>query len=123
MLMLDKCGEGCYSKYHQVAYGNSPYGLRPWKGIDMSKFSISLRDAFEEAFQKEESREDFLREVFAALEGNRKVTLKGRPKEVEIKIELPEGGSSVWQLLEYDANEPGCFPVGPFIYFSKAGEW
>lgn len=89
----------------------------------MSKFSTSLRDAFEEAFRKEESREDFLREVFVALEDNRKVTLKGRPKEVEIKIELPEGGSSVWQLLEYGADEPGCFPVDPFIYFSKAGEW
>ena len=24
---------GCYSKYHQVAYGNGPYGLRPWKGV------------------------------------------------------------------------------------------
>ncbi len=25
--------EGCYGEYHQVAYGNSPYGLRPWKGV------------------------------------------------------------------------------------------
>ena len=31
--MLDKCGGRCYSEYHQVAYGNSPYGLRPWKGM------------------------------------------------------------------------------------------
>ena len=23
----------CYSEYRQVAYGNSPYGLRPWKGM------------------------------------------------------------------------------------------
>ena len=89
----------------------------------MSKFSTSLKDAFEEAFQNEASGEDFIKEALSALEGNRKVTLKGRPKEVEIKIELPEGGSSVWQLLEYSADEPGCFPVGPFIYFSKAGEW
>ena len=22
-----------YSKYYQVAYGKSPYGLRPWKGM------------------------------------------------------------------------------------------
>ena len=72
--------------------GTAHMACDPGKGIDMSKFSTSLRDAFEEAFQKEESREDFLREVFAALEDNRKVTLKGRPKEVEIKIELPEGG-------------------------------
>ena len=25
--------EECYGEYHQVAYGNSPYGLRPWKGM------------------------------------------------------------------------------------------
>ncbi len=24
---------GCYSECHQVAYGNGPYGLRPWKGV------------------------------------------------------------------------------------------
>ncbi|RYC75546.1 hypothetical protein G51EAM_00655 [Candidatus Nanoperiomorbus periodonticus] len=24
--------EECYGEYHQVAYGNGPYGLRPWKG-------------------------------------------------------------------------------------------
>lgn len=25
--------EECYGKYHQVAYGECPYGLRPWKGM------------------------------------------------------------------------------------------
>ena len=25
--------EECYGEYHQVAYGNGPYGLRPWKGV------------------------------------------------------------------------------------------
>ncbi len=25
--------EECYGEYHQVAYGECPYGLRPWKGM------------------------------------------------------------------------------------------
>ncbi len=33
---LDKCGERCYSEYHQVAYGNSPYGLRVKGVVDMT---------------------------------------------------------------------------------------
>ena len=31
--MLDKYGRGVTVNTIQVAYGNGPYGLRPWKGV------------------------------------------------------------------------------------------
>ena len=55
------------------------------KGIDMSKFyEFSMEDAFYSAINLDDgSGKDFLREVFAALEDDRKVVLKGRPENVK----------------------------------------
>ena len=70
----------------------------------MSKFyEFSMEGAFWSALNLDDgSGKDFLQEVFAALEDDRKVVLKGRPENikkgrpasVQIKIELPKGGSS-----------------------------
>ena len=102
------------------------------KGINMGKFSeFSMEGAFYSAINLDDgSGEDFLREVFAALEDDRKVVLKGRsentkkgrPASVLIKIELPKGGSSKWELLECSLRCP-CDPYADtFCFFSKEGD-
>jgi len=75
-LCLTNAG-GCYSEYHQVAYGNSPYGLRPERGLAMKAKTIEIilkGDAFEDAA--------------AAIDEGRKVCLEG----VEPLLVEQEGG-------------------------------
>ena len=81
MLMIDKCGGGCYSEYHQVAYGNSPYGLRPERGLAMEAKTIEIilkGDAFEDAAM--------------AIDEGRKVCLEG----AEHLLVEQEGGEFKW---------------------------
>ncbi len=98
----------------------------------MSKFSeFSMEGAFWSALNLDDgSGKEFLREVFAALEDDRKVVLKGRPEKAKkgrpasvlIKIELPKGGSSKWELLECNLRCP-CDPYADtFCFFSKEGD-
>ncbi len=98
----------------------------------MSKFSeFSMEGAFYSALHLDDgSGKDFLQEVFAALEDDRKVVLKGRsenvkkgrPASVLVKIELPKGGSSKWELLECSLRCP-CDPYADtFCFFSKEGD-
>ena len=98
----------------------------------MGKFSeFSMEGAFYSALHLEDgSGKDFLQEVFAALEDDRKVVLKGRPEKVKkgrpasvlVKIELPKGGSSKWELLECNLRCP-CDPYADtFCFFLKEGD-
>ena len=78
---LDKYGVGCYSEYHQVAYGNSPYGLRPERGLAMEAKTIEIilkGDAFEDAAM--------------AIDEGRKVCLEG----AEHLLVEQEGGEFKW---------------------------
>ena len=108
---LDKCGERCYSEYHQVAYGNSPYGLRPWKGISMSKFELPTESALEGALHNALRSGDFLQEVAAAIDDDRKVVINGK----NINIESPEGGPSTWELAEFFTAPPSN-PAADVLY-------
>ena len=50
--------EGCYGEYHQVAYGECPYGLRPWKGMVImtkrAESATSLKNRKEGGLTQEE---------------------------------------------------------------------
>ena len=50
--------EECYGEYHQVAYGECPYGLRPWKGMVImtkrAESATSLKNRKEGGLTQEE---------------------------------------------------------------------
>ena len=94
MLMIDKCGGGCYSEYHQVAYGNSPYGLRV-KGVVVMTTSVAEMPSLLDMEALERSPE-LISELREALRYGRPVTVS----HTEIVIEPLEGldnkGCPIW---------------------------
>ena len=56
--------EECYGEYHQVAYGECPYGLRPWKGmVIMTKRTESATSS------KHRKEGELMREELETLSG------------------------------------------------------
>ena len=64
----------------------------------MSKFELPVEDALECALDSAIRQGDFLQEVAQALENGFSVIFRGR--SMSVQIELPEGGSSVWEQTE-----------------------
>ena len=70
----------------------------------MSKFELPVEDALECALDSAIRRGDFLKEIAQALENGLSVIFRGR--SMSVQIELPEGGSSVWELTELFTAPP-----------------
>lgn len=91
---LDKCGQVCCSEYHQVAYGNSPYGLRV-KGVVVMTTSVAEMPSLLDMEALERSPE-LISELREALRYGRPVTVS----HTEIVIEPLEGldnkGCPIW---------------------------
>ena len=89
---------GCYSEYHQAAYGNSPYGLRPWKGIDIMTIECSAIQCFQTLDLSPALRAEILEcgEKIAPLLYPKRIVaqpLKGFDGEG-----LPVAGGQVWNV-------------------------
>lgn len=70
----------------------------------MSKFELPVEDALECALDSAIRQGDFLQEVASALENDLSVIFRGH--SMSVQIELPEGGSSVWELAELFTAPP-----------------
>ena len=75
----------------------------------MSKFELSTESALRCALHNAD--DDFLREVVAAIDDDRKVVINGK----SISIELPEGGLSTWELAEFFTAPPSN-PAANVLY-------
>ena len=86
--------EECYGEYHQVAYGNSPYGLRV-KGVVVMTTSVAEMPSLLDMEALERSPE-LISELREALRYGRPVTVS----HTEIVIEPLEGldnkGCPIW---------------------------
>ncbi len=129
MLMIDKYGVGCYSEYHQVAYGECPYGLRPWKGmVIMTKTTVDSQSLLDE--EALERSPELIKELREALRYGRPVTVSHTKIVVEPLEGLDKQGYPVWGNPEAwrlvqdilgeidDAEEGKMVQVGP-SYYSK----
>ena len=76
----------------------------------MSKFELPTESALEGALYNARGG-DFLREVAGAIDDGRKVVINGK----DISIELPEGGSSAWELAEFFTAPPSN-PAADILY-------
>lgn len=77
----------------------------------MSKFELSTESALKGALHNALRAGVFLREVASAIDDDRKVVIDGRI----ISIELPEGGSSAWELAELFTAPPSN-PAADILY-------
>ena len=77
----------------------------------MSKFELPVESALRCALHNAD--DDFLREVAQALENGLSVIFRGC--SMSIQIELPEGGSSVWELAEFFTAPPSN-PAADVLY-------
>ena len=77
----------------------------------MSKFELSTESALEGALHNALRAGVFLREVASAIDDDRKVVINGK----NIDIELPEGGSSAWELAEFFTAPPSN-PAADVLY-------
>ena len=77
----------------------------------MSKFELPTESALEGALHNALRSGDFLREVAAAIDDDRKVVINGK----NINIESPEGGSSTWELAEFFTAPPSN-PAADILY-------
>ncbi len=76
----------------------------------MSKFELPVESALEGALYNARGG-DFLKEVASAIDDDRKVVINGK----DISIELPEGGSSAWELAEFFTAPPSN-PAANVLY-------
>ena len=76
----------------------------------MSKFELPTESALEGALYNARGG-DLLREVASAIDDDRKVVIDGKI----ISIELPEGGSSAWELAELFTAPPSN-PAADILY-------
>lgn len=74
----------------------------------MSKFEIPTESALRCALHNAD--DDFLREVVAAIDDDRKVVINGR----KVKIESPNG-DSVWRLAELFSAPPSNYVTYKFM--------
>ena len=130
--MIDKCGGGCYSEYHQVAPDNRSGGLRSFREDEMCTDNVckvgtppavpqdnqtrsSLNEAgrelvralesalVEQAFSRAKAREDSLERRIAALE-----------KKSQETVRSPETSDHVVQKIAElrESLEDSCCPQG-----------
>ena len=78
----------------------------------MSKFELPMESALEGALYNARGG-DFLKEVAQALENGLSVVFRGH--SISVQIELPEGGSSVWELAEFFTAPPSN-PAADVLY-------
>ena len=120
---------GCYGEYHQVAYGNSPYGLRPWKGmVDMTRTTVDPQSLLD--MEALERSPELIKELRSALRYGRPVTVSHTKVIVEPLEGLDKQGYPVWGKPEKwsliqdildeidDVEEGKMVQVGP-SYYSK----
>ncbi len=121
---LDKCGERCYSEYHQVAYGNSSYGLRV-KGVVVMTTSVaeipSLLD--QEALGRSP---ELISELREALRYGRPVTVSHtkiivEPLEGRDEQGYPVWGSpETWNLVQEILGEEDDPVEGPLVQVGES---
>lgn len=91
---LDKCGERCYNEYHQVAYGECPYGLRVKGVVNMTTSVAEIPSLLDEvALERTPELIDELRE---ALRWGRPVTVSPTEIVVEPLEGLDDGRYPIW---------------------------
>ena len=92
--------------------GTAHMACDPKGEIYMSKFEIPTEEALRCALHNAKDG-DFLKEVADALENNLSVIFRGH--SMSVQIELPEGGSSVWELAEFFTAPPSN-PAADVLY-------
>ena len=86
--------EECYGEYHQVAYGNSPYGLRPWKGVVIMTATVEIPSLLDmEALGRSP---ELISELRKALQYGRPVTVSHTEVVVEPLEGLDDEGYPIW---------------------------
>ena len=91
---LDKCGERCYSEYHQVAYGECPYGLRV-KGVVNMTTSVAELPSFLDMEALGRSPE-LINELSEVLRRGRPVTVSHTRVTIEPFQGLDDEGYPIW---------------------------
>ena len=91
---LDKCGQVCYSEYHQVAYGECPYGLRVKGVVNMTTSVAELPSLLD--MEALERTPELIDELMEALRWGRPVTVSSTEIVVEPLEGLDDGRYPIW---------------------------